>query len=94
MHYILRVQTVYIQRGHAHTRRKHWSEGGLEQTGEGQEAIWPLFSTLVPAKSDSICTAVVHSSLTALVYTPLSQAYRCRQVQREETPGSGVSVCK
>ena len=75
MHYILRVQTVYIQRGHERTLRRNWSEGGLEQTGEGQEALWPLFSTLVPANSDSICTAVVHSSLTALVYTPLPRRH-------------------
>jgi len=30
-------QTVYVQRGHEHTRRRNWSEGGLERASEGQE---------------------------------------------------------
>jgi len=34
-------QTVSIQRGHEHTRRRKWSKGGLEQASEGQEALWP-----------------------------------------------------
>jgi len=30
---------VYTQRGHEHTRRKNWSEEGLERASEGQEAL-------------------------------------------------------
>ena len=58
-------QTVYIQRGHEHTRRRNSSEGGvLSKRARVRRYYGPLCSTLVAAKSGSICITVVLVSVS------------------------------
>ena len=52
------IQTVNLQRAQAHTRRRNCPEGGLSQRARVRRHCGPLCSTLVAARSSSICIAV------------------------------------
>ena len=47
--YNRKSQTIYIQRGHAHTCRKNYPRGGLSERMRVRRHYGPLCSTLVAA---------------------------------------------